>query len=38
MDRFDLPTNYWFADTTWAMPLMILMHVCKNAPFFAMYC
>ncbi len=30
-----LPTNYWFASTTWAMPLIILMHVWKNAPFFA---
>ncbi len=30
-----LPTNYWFSSTTWAMPLIILMHVWKNAPFFA---
>ncbi|XVH33110.1 carbohydrate ABC transporter permease (plasmid) [Haloferacaceae archaeon DSL9] len=28
-----LPTNYWFGDPTWAMPLIILMHVWKNAPF-----
>jgi multiple sugar transport system permease protein len=33
--EFGLPTNYWFADRTWAMPLIILMHVWKNAPFFA---
>ncbi len=30
-----LPTNYWFSSTTWALPLIILMHVWKNAPFFA---
>lgn len=30
-----LPTDYWFANTTTAMPLIVLMHVWKNAPFFA---
>ena len=35
LDRFGLPTNYWFSSTTWAMPLIILMHVWKNVPFFA---
>ncbi|ADB63436.1 binding-protein-dependent transport systems inner membrane component (plasmid) [Haloterrigena turkmenica DSM 5511] len=33
--EFGLPTDYWFSNTTWAMPLIILMHVWKNAPFFA---
>ncbi len=35
LDGAGLPTNYWFASTTWAMPLIILMHVWKNVPFFA---
>ncbi|WP_246998236.1 carbohydrate ABC transporter permease [Halosolutus gelatinilyticus] len=30
-----LPTDYWFSNRTWAMPLIVLMHVWKNAPFFA---
>ncbi|NGM70728.1 sugar ABC transporter permease [Natronolimnobius sp. AArcel1] len=34
-ERLGLPTTYWFADTRWAMPLVILMHVWKNVPFFA---
>lgn len=30
-----LSTNYWFGDPTWAMPLIVLMHIWKNVPFFA---
>jgi ABC-type sugar transport system permease subunit len=30
-----LPTNYWFGDQFWAFPLIIVMHVWRNAPFFA---
>lgn len=35
LEQLGLPTTYWFADTRWAMPLVILMHVWKNVPFFA---
>lgn len=30
-----LPTTYWFGSPTWAFPLIVLMHVWRNAPFFA---
>lgn len=33
--KFGLPTNYWFGDTTWAFPLIVVMHVWRNVPFFA---
>ncbi|WP_129112730.1 carbohydrate ABC transporter permease [Halegenticoccus tardaugens] len=32
---FGLPTTYWFGNRTFAMPLIILMNVWKNTPFFA---
>ena len=32
---FGLPTTYWFGSTTWAFPLIVVMHVWRNAPFFA---
>lgn len=35
LGRFGLPTGYWFGNTTTAMPMIILMHVWKNVPFFA---
>lgn len=30
-----LPTTYWFGSPTWAFPLVVVMHVWRNAPFFA---
>ncbi|WP_254546701.1 carbohydrate ABC transporter permease [Halomarina pelagica] len=30
-----LPTKYWFGSTTWAFPLITVMHVWRNMPFFA---
>ncbi|WP_227377197.1 carbohydrate ABC transporter permease [Haladaptatus halobius] len=30
-----LPTTYWFGSPTWAFPLIVVMHVWRNAPFFA---
>ncbi|MFC7189487.1 carbohydrate ABC transporter permease [Halocatena marina] len=30
-----LPTTYWFGSPTWAFPLIVLMHVWRNTPFFA---
>ncbi|MEM4780424.1 MAG: sugar ABC transporter permease [Halalkalicoccus sp.] len=35
LERFGLPTGYWFGNTTTAMPMIVLMNVWKNAPFFA---
>jgi ABC-type sugar transport system permease subunit len=35
LDFLGLPTQYWFGSTTWAFPLIIVMHVWRNAPFFA---
>ncbi|HHV62468.1 MAG TPA: sugar ABC transporter permease [Firmicutes bacterium] len=28
-------TRYWFGSITWAMPMIILMHVWRNVPFYA---
>lgn len=30
-----LPTKYWFGSTTFALPLIIVMNVWRNVPFFA---
>lgn len=35
LDWFGLPTTYWFGDPTAAFALVVVMHVWRNAPFFA---
>ena len=35
LSTFGVETQYWFGSTTWAFPLIVLMHVWRNAPFFA---
>jgi ABC-type sugar transport system permease subunit len=32
---FGLPTSYWFGDPSTAFPLVVIMHVWRNVPFFA---
>lgn len=34
-ESLGLPTTYWFGDPTWAFPLIMAMHIWRNAPFFA---
>lgn len=35
LSTFGVETQYWFGSTTWAFPLIVVMHVWRNAPFFA---
>jgi len=35
LDNLGLPTRFWFGDPDLAMPIVIFMHVWRNAPFFA---
>lgn len=35
LGQLGLPTRYWFGSPDLAMPLVIFMHVWRNAPFFA---
>jgi ABC-type sugar transport system permease subunit len=34
-DSLGLPTTYWFGDKEWAFAWIVVMHVWKNTPFFA---
>lgn len=35
LSTFGVDTKYWFGSQTWAFPLIVVMHVWRNAPFFA---
>ncbi len=35
LSTFGVETKYWFGSRTWAFPLIVVMHVWRNAPFFA---
>jgi len=35
LDTFGLPTRYWFGDPQLAFPIVVGLHVWRNAPFFA---
>jgi ABC-type sugar transport system permease subunit len=35
LSLFGLPTKYWFGDPLLAFPLIVFLHVWRNAPFFA---